>query len=79
MGRLAVQTGLWVLYEIENGSFKLNSPSDRLIDKSRRKSVKDYFSLQGRFRNMTEKDVELVQRWVDEDWEHHQKRLEQCV
>jgi pyruvate ferredoxin oxidoreductase beta subunit len=79
MGRLAVQTGLWVLYEIENGSFKLNSPSDRLIDKSRRKSVKDYFSLQGRFRNMTEKDVELFQRWVDEDWEHHQKRLEQCV
>ena len=79
MGRLAVQTGMWVLYEIENGNFKLNSPSDRLVEKSKRKAVKDYFSLQGRFRNMTDKDIEMVQKWVDEDWDHHRKRLEQCV
>jgi pyruvate ferredoxin oxidoreductase beta subunit len=29
LGRLAVQTGLWTLYEIEYGKFKLNPPSDR--------------------------------------------------
>jgi len=73
MGRLAVQTGLWALFEIEYGKFKLNSPSDRLVDKTKRKYVKEYFSLQGRFRNLTEEDIERVQRWVDEDWENYRK------
>jgi pyruvate ferredoxin oxidoreductase beta subunit len=73
MGRLAVLTGLWVLYEIEQGKFKLNAPSDRLIDKTKRKPVKDYFALQGRFRNMSEEDIEKTQKWLDEDWEQYHK------
>jgi pyruvate ferredoxin oxidoreductase beta subunit len=73
LGRLAVQTGLWVLYEIEYGKFKLNSPSDRLVDKSKRKPVKEYMALQGRFRALTEEDIEKIQRWVDEDWEKYLK------
>ncbi|MGB8780182.1 MAG: pyruvate synthase subunit PorB [Candidatus Bathyarchaeia archaeon] len=73
MGRLAVLTGLWVLYEIENGKFKLNSPSDRLVDKAKRKPVKEYFMLQGRFRNMPEEDIEKIHKWIDEDWEQYRK------
>ena len=73
MGRLAVLTGLWALYEIEDGKFKLNSPSDRLVDKAKRKSVKEYFTLQGRFRNMSEEDIGKIQKWVDEDWEQYRK------
>jgi len=72
-GRLAVQTGLWTLYEIEYGKFRLNPPSDRLVDKNKRKPVKEYLTLQGRFRNITEEDIGRVQRWVDEDWEHYRK------
>lgn len=78
LGRLAVQTGLFVLYEIENGKFKLNSPSDRLVDKSKRKPVKEYFAGQGRFRNLTEDDVVRIENWVDEDWNEYRKRAE-CV
>lgn len=78
MGRLAVQTGLFVLYEIENGKFKLSPPSDRLVDKSKRKPVKEYFAGQGRFRNLTEDDVVRIQNWVDEDWNEYRKRVE-CV
>lgn len=73
IGRLAVQTGMWALFEIEYGKFKLNSPSDRLIDKAKRKPVKEYLSLQGRFRKLTEDDIEKIQRWVDEDWERYRK------
>ena len=73
MGRLAVLSGLWVLYEIENGKFKLNPPSDRLIDKAKRKPVKDYFASQGRFRGLSEDDVVKIQKWVDEDWEQYRK------
>jgi len=73
MGRLAVQSGLWVLYEIENGKFRLNVPSDRLVDKTKRKPVKDYFATQGRFRGLTEEDIQRIQKWVDEDWEQYGK------
>jgi pyruvate ferredoxin oxidoreductase beta subunit len=73
VGRLAVQSGLWVLYEIENGKFKLNSPSDGLVEKNKRKPVKDYLAMQGRFRGLTEGDMQRIQKWVDEDWEQYSK------
>ena len=74
LGRLAVLTGLWALFEIEYGKFKLNPPSDRLIDKTKRKPVKEYFASQGRFRNLTDEDTKRIQKWVEEDWEQYRKR-----
>lgn len=79
MGRLAVQTGMWVLFEIEYGKFKLNSPSDRLVDKAKRKPVKEYLALQGRFRTLKEGDIEKIQKWVDEDWERYRKLASSSV
>lgn len=73
IGRLAVQTGIWALFEIENGVFKLNPPSSRLIDKEKRRPVKDYIRLQGRFSHLTEKDIEEIQRWVDKTWENYKR------
>lgn len=73
MGRLAVRTGMWTLFEIENGKFKLNSPSDKLIDRTKRKPVREYLALQDRFRKLTEVDIEKIQKWVDEDWERYRK------
>jgi len=71
LGKLAVLSGLWALYEIEDGKFKLNLPSDRLVDKSKRKPIKEYFALQGRFRGLSAEDVEKIQKWVDEDWDKY--------
>jgi pyruvate ferredoxin oxidoreductase beta subunit len=79
LGRLAVQTGLWALFEIEYGKFKLNPPSDRLVDKAKRKDVKEYLSLQGRFRNLTEEDINKIQAWVDEDWERYRRLMANAV
>ncbi|MEM3612252.1 MAG: pyruvate synthase subunit PorB [Candidatus Bathyarchaeia archaeon] len=80
IGRLAVQTGIWALYEIEYGRFRLNPPSDRLIDKSKRKPVREYLAMQDRFRYLTEADIEKIQRWVDEDWEYYRKLASnECV
>jgi pyruvate ferredoxin oxidoreductase beta subunit len=73
MGRLAVQTGLWVLYEIENGKFKLNPPSDRLVDKTKRRPIREYLTLQGRFRELTNEDIENIQKTLDESWERYSK------
>jgi pyruvate ferredoxin oxidoreductase beta subunit len=80
IGRLAVQTGMWALYEIEYGKFRLNPPSDRLIDKSKRKPVKEYLAMQERFRHLTEAEIEKIQQWVDEDWEYYRKLASnECV
>jgi pyruvate ferredoxin oxidoreductase beta subunit len=79
MGRLAVQTGLFVLYEVENGKFKFNPPSDRLIDKSKRKPVREYFAAQGRFRSLTEEDIVTIEKWSDEDWDHYRKLASECL
>ena len=79
IGRLAVQTGICVLFEIENGKFKLNPPSSGLIDKAKRKPVQEYLKLQGRFRKLTEVDVEKIQKMVDEDWEQYRELSQTSV
>lgn len=75
IGKLAVQTGMWALYEIENGKFKLSGPSKSLLDKTKRKPVELYLKAQGRFKHLTDKDIAEIQGWVDETWEKY-KRLQ---
>ncbi|MEZ0345100.1 MAG: pyruvate synthase subunit PorB [Infirmifilum sp.] len=70
IARLAVETGVWVLYEVENGVFRLTGPSVKLVDKKYRKPVAEYLKLQGRFAHLTADDVERIQAWVDEQWEN---------
>lgn len=59
IGRLAVETGSWILYEIENGEFKITyRPSER-------KPVKDYLSQQKRFRHLDDEHIAKIQEYVD--------------
>jgi len=73
MGRLAVQTGIWALFEIEHGRFKLNPPSAGLIDKAKRKPLEEYLKDQGRFNQLSPQDVDELKRWIDEAWEKYKK------
>lgn len=73
MGRLAVQTGMWALFEIVHGELKLSGPSARLLDKSKRKPIEQYLRMQGRFRQMNNEDVEVLREWVDKSWETYKK------
>ncbi len=69
VGKLAVQTGMWILYEIEHGEFKLSPPSRPLLNKARRKPVELYLRMQGRFSHLSEEDIKKIQEWVDRRWE----------
>jgi len=73
LGRLAVQTGIWPLYEIVNGKFEFSSPSASLVDKTKRKPIEEYLKHQGRFSSIAPEDVEELRRWVDESWEKYKK------
>ncbi len=70
LGMLAIETGLWVLYEIIDGELILNGPS-RAIAKGmkRRKPVEEYLTRQGRFAHFTPEDTKYVQGKVDQMWE----------
>ncbi|MEO3992704.1 MAG: 3-methyl-2-oxobutanoate dehydrogenase subunit beta [Desulfurococcaceae archaeon TW002] len=68
IARLAVETGMWILFEAEGGKVTISPPSKPFIDKSRRKSVREYLSLQGRFRNLTEEILKELEKQVDENW-----------
>jgi len=63
IARMAVQTNIFPLYEVEGGvKYTINyKPKEYL--------VREYFKLQGRFRHLTERDLDQIQEMVNEDWE----------
>ncbi|MBI5630704.1 MAG: pyruvate synthase subunit beta [Elusimicrobia bacterium] len=63
LSRLAVQTGLFRLYEVENGVARVNVPVPR------RKPVGDYLRAQGRFKGLTPEMEQRMQRGVDALWD----------
>ena len=62
MGRLAVETGIFPLYEVENGKYKLNFDFPEL------RPVGDYLKLQGRFRHLSEDLIAKIQQRVTADY-----------
>jgi pyruvate ferredoxin oxidoreductase beta subunit len=62
MGRLAVETGLFPLYEIENSKYKLS------FDFVQLRPVGDYLKLQGRFRHLPDKIIAEIQERVTRDY-----------
>ncbi len=70
LGMLAIETGLWVQYEIIDGELTLNGPSRAIARGIRkRKPVEEYLTRQGRFAHFTPEDTKYFQERVDKSWE----------
>jgi len=69
MGKLAVDSGVHVLYEVRDGKFSLTSRSLKLAEKGRTKSVADYVAGQTRFRKISDEQIRRLQEFTDERWE----------
>jgi len=61
VARLGVLTGMWILYEVEMGKFRVT------VTVPQRRPVKDYLMIQGRFSHLTDEEIAEVQRYVDEE------------
>jgi pyruvate ferredoxin oxidoreductase beta subunit len=61
-GRLAVQTGIFPLYEIQKGEYTLNFDFPQL------RPVEDYFKIQGRFRHLNKDTIAQIQQRVTEKY-----------
>jgi pyruvate ferredoxin oxidoreductase beta subunit len=68
VGRLAVQTGSWIVYEVEDGVYRLSTPSLPFVNKDRRKPIELYLRAQGRFAKMTEDERGRFMAAIEENW-----------
>ncbi|MFN3804246.1 MAG: 3-methyl-2-oxobutanoate dehydrogenase subunit beta [Pyrobaculum sp.] len=68
VAKLAVETGVWILWEYDNGVVRLNPPSTIYTDKSKRKPLGEYLKLQGRFAHITEEEAKLLEEEVEAKW-----------
>ena len=73
VGKLAVETGLFDLYEFENGEFSLTGASKKLLGKERR-PVTEYFKTQNRFKSLDPKILTSVQQQIDAKWAAYEKK-----
>jgi len=60
IGRLAVETGAWELFEIEHNHVK------NIFQPKEIKPVSEYLKTQKRFRHLKDEEIEKIQGWVDE-------------
>jgi len=70
VGKLAVETGVFPLYEVENGVYKLNVKPAKL------KPIEEYLKPQGRFRHLKPDEIAKMQENVTKHWEALLRRIE---
>jgi len=63
IGRLAARTGVFPLYEVENGQYKMSLSLTKL------EPVETYLKTQGRFRHLTEDSIKVIQERVTKEYE----------
>jgi pyruvate ferredoxin oxidoreductase beta subunit len=73
LGRLAVETGIFPLYEVENGQYKISAEMPKKLQQ-----IKNYFKSQGRYRHLSEEEIKMIQGRVDKEYEKLLNKV-QCL
>jgi pyruvate ferredoxin oxidoreductase beta subunit len=76
IAKSAVETGMDILFEIENGELRLTGRSKALAKSGKRTPVSDHIKQQGRFNKISKESVEALQNWVDRRWNDYIKRAD---
>jgi pyruvate ferredoxin oxidoreductase beta subunit len=80
MGKLAIETGAWTLWEYENDDLVFNGKSKLLLEqKIEPKPIEDWLKFQGRFKHLfvpkrNEKMLQRIQEHTDERWKRYRKK-----
>ncbi len=61
---MAVGKGVFPLYEVENGKYKITHKVEKL------KPITDYIKGQGRFKHLSDDIISQIQEKVNVDWEN---------
>ena len=68
IAKLAIETGAWILWEYNKEKLKISPPSKPYKNKQKRKPIKEYLKLQGRFRHLKEEDIKKIEEEIDNQW-----------
>jgi len=63
LGKMAVKTGIWALYEREYDKLTINGPTKAAMIKPA--SLEDYLSMQGRFSGLTKEQVGIIRAGME--------------
>ena len=74
LGRLAVETGVFPLYEVENGVYRLTVEMPDPL-----RPVTDYIKAQGRFRHLTPDEIRTIQRRVNLEYRKLMNKVEHSL
>jgi pyruvate ferredoxin oxidoreductase beta subunit len=78
LGRLAVETGYFDLYEVERGAFRLTGASEKLLEKRQLVPVSDYLKPQARFKVIDEGQLANIQAQVEVKWAEYYRIADQA-
>jgi len=70
-GRLAVETGVFPLYEVEDGKYKITI---KMPEKLR--PIEDYLKIQGRFRHLGADEIKMIQERVNQEYKKLMSKVE---
>jgi pyruvate ferredoxin oxidoreductase beta subunit len=76
MARLAIETGVFVLFEAENGKFRFTGRSKSLAEKGNRLPLINYLERQDRFKKMSAEQLSSLQKFIDNKWNEYLKKAE---
>lgn len=76
IARLAIETGVFVLFEIENGKFRFTGRSKSLAEKGNRLPLINYIERQDRFKKMSVEQLSSFQKFIDNKWHEYIKKAE---
>ena len=80
MGKLAIETGAWTLWEYENDEVTFNGKSKLLLEeKIKPKPIEEWLKYQGRFKHLfvpkrNEEQLKRIQAHADEMWKRYRKK-----
>ena len=75
VGKLAVETGLFELYEVDRGRMRLTGASSKLLEKRKLLPATDYFRAQSRFKTLSDAQIEEIQQDIDTRWKGYFESL----
>lgn len=77
VSRMAVKSGMWLLYEHEDGETRFTAATKRIIEgKVKRRPVKEYLEIQGRFRQaLASPEGEAAEEQLEEEVADSIRRL----
>ena len=73
LGRLAAETGVFPIYEIEHGKYRLN------IDFPQLRPLKEYTRLQGRFRHLTDEILHEIEKRLYQEYDQLRENAKRGV